>query len=82
MTAVRMPSAVLIGLLASASPASALQFTGEVTGVPRGDALLVNHDGKVHTIRLHGVLAPETGQPYAEQATAFLSKLAMGRLSM
>ena len=79
MASVRLLAAVVIGALAVTAPALAVQFTGEVTGVPQGDTLIVKHEGKVHTIRLHGVLAPEKSQPYAGQATAFMAKLAMGQ---
>ncbi len=79
MTPVRTLTAALIGVVAFATPAFAVQFTGEVTGVPQGDTLLVKHEGKIRTIRLHGLLAPEQGQPYAEQAAAFLAKAVMGQ---
>mgnify|MGYP003345528667 CR=1 FL=1 len=70
----------LAGLFALAEPAQALQlFTGEVTGVPHGDTLLVRHDGTVQQVRLHGVLAPEKGQPHAETARAALEQLALGK---
>lgn len=73
----RTISLLLAGLLALAAPAQALQlFTGEVTGVPHGDTLLVAHEGKVQQVRLHGVLAPGKGQPHAEEARAALKKLA------
>jgi len=76
----RLLPIMLAGLLAPAAPAQALQlFSGEVTGVPHGDMLLVTHDGKARPVRLHGVLAPEKGQPYAEEARAALEKLALGR---
>jgi len=79
MTPVRTFAAAMIGWLAFAASAFAVQFTGEVTGVPHGDTLLVQHEGTVRTIRLHGLLAPEKGQPYAEQAAAFLAKAVMGQ---
>ena len=79
MTPLRTLAAAMAGMLAFAAPAFAVQFTGEVTGVPQGDTLLVKHEGKVHTIRLYGVLAPENSQPYAGQATAFMAKLALGQ---
>jgi endonuclease YncB( thermonuclease family) len=71
---------LLTVLLAPAAPAQALPlFTGEVTGVPHGDILLVTHEGKVAQVRLHGVVAPEKSQPHAEEARAALEKLALGK---
>ena len=79
MISARILAAVLAGGLGLTAPALATQFTGEVVGVPHGDTLLVKHEGNTRQVRLHGLLAPDKGQPYAEQATTFMAKLALGQ---
>ena len=40
-------------------------FTGRVVGVSDGDTITVMHAGRGEKIRLHGIDAPEKGQPSA-----------------
>lgn len=50
-------------------------FTGPVFRYPDGDGLWVNVQGKIVSIRLYGIDAPEWGQPYARQSWYFLQNL-------
>lgn len=59
-------------------------YTAEVERVVDGDTLVVvrRDSGDPVRIRLHGIDAPETDQPYAAEATAALGRLARGRLGI
>lgn len=70
----RICIAVLAGLLAVASvggsTAVGQSFTARVVEVRDGDTIEVRRsDGRRVTVRLHGVDAPESDQPYGEAAT-------------
>lgn len=71
----------LILLLLGASPALAARFEGVVTRVKDGDSLMVarTREKRVEEVRLHGIDAPELGQPWGIQARAALRRLAEGR---
>jgi micrococcal nuclease len=48
--------------------ASAEDFTGKFVGVSDGDTLSVMKNGVAAKIRLHGIDAPERGQPFTNRA--------------
>jgi endonuclease YncB( thermonuclease family) len=76
-------SAVL--LLALATPAAAQVepgqiFSARVTSVTDGDTYNVRRsDGQTLTLRLHGVDAPETSQPYGRAATRTARRYVRGK---
>lgn len=55
-------------------------FTGKVVGVTDGDSISVLHGGRAESVRLHGIDAPERGQPFANVAKKHLSDLVFGQL--
>lgn len=71
---------LLFAILLLLSPALLAQsFTGTVVEVTDGDTLDVNRGGTVVTVRLHGVDAPEGGQPYGAEATQLATRLSLGK---
>jgi endonuclease YncB( thermonuclease family) len=54
-------------------------FTAQVIGIPDADDLLVTTAETVLKVRLAEVDAPETGQPYHEEARAALVRLAWNK---
>ena len=66
---------VLVALFVWSSLASAEDFTGKVVGVADGDTITVMHQGRGERIRLHGIDAPERGQPFTNRAKQFVSDL-------
>jgi micrococcal nuclease len=69
----------LIVGLSSTPLASAEGFTGKVVGESDGDTITVMHQGRGERIRLHGIDAPERGQPFTNRAKQFVSDLATTR---
>jgi endonuclease YncB( thermonuclease family) len=55
-------------------------LTGRVVGVSDGDTITVLDAGKTqHKIRIDGIDAPESGQPFGQRAKESLSGLAFGK---
>ena len=54
-------------------------FSGRVVGVSDGDTISVMNSGKAVKVRLHGVDAPERGQPFTNRAKQFVSGLVFGQ---
>jgi endonuclease YncB( thermonuclease family) len=67
--------AILLSLLFWSTLATAEHFTGKVIGVHDGDTITVMHQGRGERIRLHGIDAPEKGQPFTNRAKQFVSDL-------
>jgi endonuclease YncB( thermonuclease family) len=67
-------AALLLGLPAVAFGAE--QFRGKVVGVSDGDTITVMRDRHPEKVRLHGIDAPEKGQPFADRARQFTARLA------
>lgn len=62
--------ALTLAFLTLPALAVAQTHTGRVTHVRDGDTIeLLTSDGRALTVRLHGVDAPESGQPYGPVAT-------------
>jgi endonuclease YncB( thermonuclease family) len=55
-------------------------IAGKVVGVTDGDSLKVLMDGRQTAVRLEGIDAPETSQPFGKAAKAALSDLVFGRV--
>jgi endonuclease YncB( thermonuclease family) len=74
-------AAMLVGILGvlAGAHASADEFQGRVIGVSDGDTLTVLHDRRPESIRLHGIDAPEKGQPFGTRARQFTASLAFGQ---
>jgi micrococcal nuclease len=53
-------------------------FQAKVVGVADGDTISVLRDKTTYRIRLHGIDAPERGQPYGSRAKQYASELAFG----
>jgi len=76
----------LIALLAAAVlPAAAQEpgqaITGEVVAVKDGDTIDVLYGGRVVTVRLHGIDAPEIGQPFGRASKQAASRYAFGTVA-
>jgi endonuclease YncB( thermonuclease family) len=69
-----------LGLVLVAASAQAAEFRGRVVGVTDGDTLTVLHDGRAEKIRLHGIDAPEHGQPFSQRAKEATVTLAMSQV--
>jgi micrococcal nuclease len=54
-------------------------FRGRVVGVADGDTISVMHAGRAERVRLHGIDAPEKGQPFSNRAKQFVSKLVFSK---
>jgi endonuclease YncB( thermonuclease family) len=67
-----------LALLAAAPPPQELR--GRVVGVADGDTITVlDADKRQHRIRLNGIDAPETGQPFSTVSKSHLSSLVFNR---
>lgn len=71
--------ALLFVVLLSASAQGAEEFRGKVVGVSDGDTITILRDRRPEKVRLHGIDAPEKGQPFGERAKQFTSSLAFRR---
>jgi endonuclease YncB( thermonuclease family) len=60
-------------------PAGAQTITGRVVGVTDGDTLTVLEGRTQHKVRVHGIDAPEKGQPFSNRAQEYASALAFGK---
>lgn len=68
--------ALLLALLLSADP---VEYRGKVVGVQDGDTFTLLVDKAEMKIRLHGIDAPESGQPFGSRSKEALSKLIYGK---
>jgi endonuclease YncB( thermonuclease family) len=77
-------AALLLALLA-VIPALAQEpgqtITGEVVAVKDGDTIDVLYGGRGVTVRLHGIDAPEMGQPFGNNAKQAASRYAFGKVA-
>jgi endonuclease YncB( thermonuclease family) len=69
---------ILAGLLLGASASSA-EIVGRVVAVHDGDTITVFSDGRGVRVRLHGIDAPERGQPFSNASRHALEALVAGR---
>ncbi len=74
----------ILATLAATGPAAAAEtaapYRGLVVAISDGDTLTVLDDGKQqHRVRLHGIDAPERGQPFGTRARQQLAALASQR---
>jgi endonuclease YncB( thermonuclease family) len=80
----RLP-VLLCALLLLALPVAAQEpgqtITGEVVAVKDGDTIDVLHGGRAVAVRLHGIDAPEMGQPFGRAAKQAASRYAFGRVA-
>jgi endonuclease YncB( thermonuclease family) len=80
----KLPASALVVacLLAFGSPAAASspqRLSGIVSRVPDGDSLDITAGGRVYSIRLEGIDAPEAGQAFSREARLHLRLLALTR---
>lgn len=54
-------------------------YEGYVVDIIDGDSFKVRTEDGVHRVELHGIDAPEPGQPFGEMSTYFLTDLIDGR---
>ena len=73
-----MPLAFILALALSQAPAE--PFAGKVVGISDGDTLTVLVDRQTVKVRLHGVDAPEAGQPFGAASKRRASDLAFGQV--
>jgi len=80
MTARRVTSWVLWGVLLAAAPAcAAQQFSGRVLSVEDGDTVRVQRGAGDVRIRIFGIDAPEANQPYGAEAREQARRLLLDR---
>ena len=66
-------------LVLAATCLLAEDFTGRVVGISDGDTIRVLHEGRAERVRLWGIDAPESGQPWGTRAKQFTGDLAFGK---
>lgn len=71
--------AAVLAAFATLAAAAPGEFRGTVVGVSDGDTLTVLHDRRPEKVRLHGIDAPEKGQPFGERAKQVTAEAAFGR---
>ena len=72
---------VLVGLVTLAPAFTMAAFRGKVVGVADGDTITALRDDKTTSrIRLHGIDAPEKGQPFGNRAKQYASELTFGNI--
>jgi len=54
-------------------------FSGKVVGISDGDTIRVMHEGRAERVRLWGIDAPESGQPWGTRAKQFTGDVAFGK---
>src|SRR4051812_48033433 len=75
-----MQRCLILLLAVSFSLATSADFTARVVGVSDGDTLTILRDGHTQVkIRLHGVDAPESAQPFGSRSKQSASDLAFGK---
>ena len=72
--------ALLVGLVTQAPAFTMAAFRGKVVGAADGDTITVLHDGHGERVRLHGIDAPEKGQPFGNRAKQYASELTFGNI--
>jgi len=76
----RVVSALIVLAAFSALPVIAAISTGQVNRIDDGDTIaVVTNAGQQEVIRLAGIDAPESGQPFGAQSTENLAKLVSGK---
>jgi endonuclease YncB( thermonuclease family) len=79
----RRAATLLLIILLSTLPAAAQEpgqtITGEVVAVKDGDTIEVLRSGQAVTVRLHGIDAPEMGQPFGRNAKQAASSYVFGK---
>ena len=73
--------AVLLLVLPAAAQEPGQTITGEVVVVKDGDTIDVMYGGRAMTVRLHGIDAPEKGQPFGNNAKQAASRYAFDRVA-
>ncbi len=66
-------------LLLTSMVASAQTWEGTAVAAPAGDILAVDREGESVRVRVFGIDCPDTGQPFAKEATAFTKKHTVGK---
>jgi endonuclease YncB( thermonuclease family) len=56
------------------------EFRGKVVGVSDGDTITVLREPESARVRLNGIDAPESGQPFGTRAKEFASDIAFGKV--
>jgi endonuclease YncB( thermonuclease family) len=80
MRALRYPvPAILLLLSLAAQPATAKRLDGVFTVVKDANVVVLDYGEGTYDIRLYGTEAPADGQPFAEEAKAFVREALLGR---
>jgi micrococcal nuclease len=72
-------SLLLFYSVAAGQSKAITEFSGRVVGVTDGDTITILIDNKTVNVRLEGIDAPESGQPFGSRARQELSSLVFGR---
>jgi micrococcal nuclease len=78
LVAAAVLAVALVIRLTPKSPVSDF-WTGECSRVIDGSTIVVLHDGREETVRLHGIDCPEPSEPLGSQVTQFVSEQVLGR---
>lgn len=63
-------------VIAFASAASAATMSGKVVGVKAGTSLEILNDGKVYSVKLHGVAGPAKHESFGKTSRKFVAEMA------
>jgi len=77
--AMLVPAVAILTVCSVAAAADPERFTARVVGVHDGDTLTALDDKRQLKVRLHGIDAPELGQPFGQASKKALSDLVFGK---
>ncbi len=75
----KLPCLILLTLLTPIAAVFPGELRGRVVSVEDGDSFVLERAGVKIAAALYGIEAPEKGQPFADEARAYLSKLIQGK---
>ena len=75
----RICPVLVLSTLLAAAPVEAKRLDGVFTGLQDTEVLVLDYGSGSYDVRILGIDAPEPGQPFADEARAFVQNLAVGR---